>query len=64
MDNFSALGGDPVSLRQGKEDVRQVMGARDLFMWEYEDDDKGVTELLDHSIKVIEGSISISPKRT
>ena len=43
VDNFAAVGGgDPVSLTQGEEGVRQVMG---------------------HTIKAIEGSISISPKR-
>ena len=64
VDYFAAMGGDPTSLRQVKEDVRQVMGVRVLLMREHEDAGKSVTELLEHTIKAIEGNISISPKRT
>ena len=46
-----------------KEGVRQVMGARGLLMREHEDAGKGVLELLGHTIKAMEGTISISPKR-
>ena len=63
VDNFAALGGDPASLTQVKEGVRQVMGTRGLLMREHEDAGKGVAELLGHTIKAIEGTISISPKR-
>ena len=37
VDNFAALGGNPVSLTQVNEGVRQVMGARGLVMRENED---------------------------
>ena len=46
-----------MSLTKDKEGVRQVMR-------EHADAGKGVTELLDHTVKAIEGTISISPKRT
>ena len=63
VDNFAALGGDLASLTQVKEGVRQIMGTRGLLMRELEDAGKGVAELLGHTIKAIEGTISISPKR-
>ena len=63
VDNFAALGGDPESLTQVKEGVRQVMGARGFAMREQEDAGKGVAELLGHTIKAIEVTISTSPKR-
>ena len=40
-DNFAALGGDPASLTQVKEGVRQVMGVRGLLMREHDDAGKG-----------------------
>ena len=63
MGNFAALGGDLASLTQVKEGVRQVMGTRGLLMREHEDAGKGVAGLLGHTIKAIEGTISISPNR-
>ena len=62
VSNFAATGGDPASLTQVKEGVRQVMGARGLLMRD-EDAGKGVAELLGHTIKAVERTISISPKR-
>ena len=63
VDNFAALGGDTESLTQTKEGVREAMDVRGLIMREHEDAGKGVAELLGHTMKAVEGTVSISPGR-
>ena len=63
VDNFAVLGGDSESFTKTKEKVRKSMGDRGLLMREHEDAGKGMVELLGHVIKVVEGTVSISPGR-